>query len=785
VSKFAFPQNISLIETRAESLGVKVVVDDPETYNFEKNKNLCGVFLQTPDNLGRVKDFSSLVERIHKCDSKVIISSDLLSLTLCKPAGEMGADIAIGSNQRFGLPMGFGGPHAGYMSVKKELMRKMPGRIIGISIDNEGRSALRMALGTREQHIKREKATSNICTAQALLANLSAFYAMYHGPAGLNQIATRINSFAQYSSKKLREYGYNVLSKESEIFDTVCIQNVESDKIIAELAKKRINIRKIDEQTVCFSTNETTSVGDIDQLLSVLALFKGKEHTLKEFEQSAKYFEPISPAIVRKSKYLTQDAFNKIHSEHQMLRFLYKLQLKDISLANSMIPLGSCTMKLNPTSCMIPITWPEFGNIHPFAPQDQCEGYKIMIDDLCEHLKVVTGFDAVSLQPNSGAQGELTGLLVIRKYVGANRNIVLIPHSAHGTNPASTAMAGLNVVEVKCDKAGNVDVADPKAKADKYKDKLACLMITYPSTHGVFESSIREMIDYVHKCGGQVYMDGANMNAQCGFTSPGFIGADVCHLNLHKTFAIPHGGGGPGVGPIAVKKHLAPLLPTHPIINMGGSNSIGTVSAAPYGSASILPISWVYLRGLGKEGVIKATATAILNANYLMSRLKEHYKILFTGENGRCAHEFLIDLREFKKSGITESDVAKRLMDFGIHSPTMSFPVAGTLMTEPTESEDKGELDRFCDAMIEIRKEIQDVIDGKSDVHNNPLVNAPHCLDHVTSTEWKHPYSREKAAYPLPWVKLRGKFWPTVGRIDNVYGDKNLKLVYPDKYEQL
>lgn len=799
VSKDIFPQTLSVVNTRAKAIGVNVLVVDPLEYDFANNKDICGVLLQNPDNLGRVRDYTDLIQKIKTSGAYVAVAADILSLALVKPPGEMGADIALGSTQRFGVPMSFGGPHAAYFATRDEYKRKMPGRIIGISEDSHGHKAYRMALGTREQHIKREKATSNICTAQALLANLSCFYGIYHGPKGIEQIAQRVRCMALVIQHALKHFKYKLVTDDDMIFDTVTVDLRGFKKNSAEMqeifARHGMNIRIIDETTISVSVSECTTMGDVFELVHVFDEIYGSIDPLEkvlnlEETEEGKFQKPLPKSVQRTSPFMQQDIFTSIHSETQMLRFLYKLQQKDLSLATAMIPLGSCTMKSSGATLMAPITWPEFTEIHPFAPKDQVGGYIEMINNLNEYLKNVTGFDAISLQPNSGAQGELTGLLTIRRYyeyIGqAHRNICLIPVSAHGTNPASCVVSGLELVTVKCDAEGNVDVKDLKAKAEKHKKDLCCLMITYPSTHGVFEEKIKEIVDIIHANGGQVYMDGANMNAQCGWTSPGHIGADVCHLNLHKTFAIPHGGGGPGVGPIGVRKHLTPHLPSHPITNPDREEkSLGSVSSAHYGSAGILPIPYLYLEGLGKEGVRDATAYSILNSNYILTRLKDHYKVLFASDKGRCAHELIIDMRPFKKFGVTEEDVAKRLMDYGFHAPTMSFPVAGTLMIEPTESEDLGELDRFVDALIEIKKEILDVESGKCDKKDNPLKNAPHCLDHVTATEWKHPYSREKAAYPLPYIKARGKFWPTVGRVNNLLGDKKLIPTHPPEYKHL
>ncbi len=796
MSKDMFPQVIGLVQTRAKAIGVKVLLVDPAEFDFAANKDICGVAIQNPDNLGRVHDYTDLIHKIQGTGAFVAVSADLLSLAMVKPPGEMGADIAFGSTQRFGLGMSYGGPHAAFFATKDDFKRKMPGRIVGISKDTQGRRSYRLALGTREQHIKREKATSNICTAQALLANLSVFYGIYHGPNGLLRIAERVQKMAQIAQHTLKTFKYNLVTADDMIFDTVTVDlrgfKKNASEMLAVFENHGINLRKIDDTTVSFTINETTTLGDLQELLHVFDEINGTIEPLEKIMslENLDYVKDMPESIKRTSKFMQQDVFNAIHSETQMLRFLYKLQLKDLSLATAMIPLGSCTMKASGASMMMPMTWPEFTEIHPFVPKNQAAGYQEMISKLKDYLKHVTGFDAVTLQPNSGAQGELTGLLTIKRYFELNgqshRKVCLIPHSAHGTNPASCILAGLELVTVKCDAHGNVSLADLKAKAEQYKDTLCCLMITYPSTHGVFEEDIKRIVDVIHANGGQVYMDGANMNAQCGLTSPGYIGADACHLNLHKTFGIPHGGGGPGVGPIAVKKHLAPYLPSNLVTDPDPEGkSLGSTAAAQNGSAGILSIAFMYLETLGKEGVRSATSHAILNSNYLMTRLKSYYKVVFTGAKGRCGHEFIIDMRPFKKFGVTEEDVAKRLMDYGFHAPTMSFPVVGTLMIEPTESEDLGELDRFCDAMISIRNEIKEVETGKMDKHDNPLKNAPHCMEDVTATTWKHSYTREKAAYPLAYIKARGKFWPTVSRINNLYGDKNLITKFPSEYKYL
>ena len=799
VSKDTFPQTLAVVKTRAKAIGVNVVVADPYEFNFAENKDISGVLLQNPDNLGRVHDYTELIQKIKQSGAHVAVCADLMSLALVKPPGEMGADIAFGSTQRFGLPMSYGGPHAAYFATRDEFKRKMPGRIIGISKDLHGNRAFRMALGTREQHIKREKATSNICTAQALLANLSGFYGIYHGPKGIEEIATRIRSLTQVAQNALKHFKYQLVTLDDMIFDTVTVDlkgfKKNANEMMAIFENHGINLRKIDDATISFSINETTTIGDLYELIHVFDDVYGSIDPLEkvmnlEDLENHKYLKPLPKSVKRLSPFMQQDVFTSIHSETQMLRFLYKLQQKDLSLATAMIPLGSCTMKASGTTLMSPITWPEFTEVHPFVPKSQAAGYQEMITSLQDYLKNVTGFDAISIQPNSGAQGELTGLLTIKRYyedIGqGHRNICLIPHSAHGTNPASAILAGLNLVTVKCDASGSVCLDDIKAKAQEHKNNLCCLMITYPSTHGVFEEEIREIVNTIHEYGGQVYMDGANMNAQSGLTSPGFIGADVCHLNLHKTFAVPHGGGGPGMGPIGVRKHLTPYLPSHPVTNPDPEGkSLGSTAAAEYGSAGILPISYMYMETLGKEGVKSATAHAILTSNYLLTKLKNDYKVVFLGTKGRCAHEFIIDMRPFKKFGVTEEDVAKRLMDYGFHAPTMSFPVVGTLMIEPTESEDLGELDRFCDAMISIRNEIREIEEGKMHKLDNPLKNAPHSLDQVSGTQWKHPYTREKAAYPLPYIKARGKFWPTVSRINNLLGDRELIPTFPAEYKHL
>ncbi|EAS00676.1 glycine dehydrogenase [decarboxylating] protein (macronuclear) [Tetrahymena thermophila SB210] len=780
ISKDCFPSTISLVQTRARFLNVEVVVGDHKTYDFAANEEqLCGVLLQTPDNEGILHDFTQIFSSF-KDPKKIIkaVASDLLALTISKAPGEMGADVVVGTSQRLGVPMGYGGPAAGFLAAKDDLKRKLPGRIIGVSKDAQGNPALRMALQTREQHIKREKATSNICTAQALLANMSAMYCIYHGPKGVRDIAKRVNGFAQVLHSLLKEIGYQVKGNGNQLFDTVAISVPgKASEIVALFEKHEINIRKQNEDLISVSFDETHNLEDVQRLVEIFSAYI-KVNTSAKHIADLHLEQRIADldGNVKRTKldYMTQQVFNHYHSETEMMRYMHRLQTKDISLVHSMIPLGSCTMKLNAASQLIPVSFRGFSKIHPFTPLNQVEGYTQMLNNLKEWLKAVTKFDDVSLQPNSGATGEYAGLLVIRQYLESigqgHRNVCLIPTSAHGTNPASAIVAGLNFQPVGVVN-GFVDLKSLKEQAEKYKDNLACLMITYPSTSGIYEETIKEMIDVIHHYGGQVYMDGANMNAQSGFTSPGFLGADVCHLNLHKTFAIPHGGGGPGMGPIGVKKHLAPFLPNNPNINVSQSNT--AISSAPFGSASILPISYSYFMQLAKEGVKKSTAFAILNANYLRKRVQGHYQILYENEIKYCAHEFIIDCRPFKEYDIKEVDIAKRLMDFGFHAPTISFPVAGTMMVEPTESESKEELDRFAEALIKIRQEIQMVIDGKYSKTDNPIKNAPHTHSVLLKSEWNHPYTREEAAYPLPWVKSQGKYWPPVSRIDDPYGDRN------------
>ena len=768
VDENAFPQVIDLLKTRSEPIGIKLEIGNAASLDIT-NTDLFAVYLQNPDNNGAIKDHTAFIASAHEKEVFVVMGADLMSLLLLKSPGVMGADVVVGNSQRFGVPMGFGGPHAAFFATKEEFKRQIPGRIIGLSIDAQGKPAYRMALQTREQHIRREKATSNICTAQVLLSVMASMYAVYHGPKGLKKIAGRIQGLTQLLEKGLAEAGIKQVNK--SYFDTIKV-GVSDKKAIqqkAELAE--INFKYFNDNHIGISLDETTTIQDVESIISV---FSGNPSSVRK-ETVSEINWPSS--LVRTSNFLTHPVFNSHHSEHEMLRYIKKLENKDLSMVHSMISLGSCTMKLNATSEMIPVTWPELGGLHPFAPASQTEGYQHMIANLENWLKEITGFTGISLQPNSGAQGEYAGLMVIRAYhqnrKDDHRNIALIPASAHGTNPASAVMAGMDVVVVKSDEEGKIDVADLKAKAAQYKDNLSCLMVTYPSTHGVFEEAITHICETIHAHGGLVYMDGANMNAQVGLTSPANIGADVCHLNLHKTFCIPHGGGGPGMGPICVNDKLKPFLPGHAIVKTGGEHAITAISGAPWGSASILVISYAYIAMMGSEGLTNATKLAILNANYIKERLNGHYKILYTGTNGRCAHEMIVDCRDFKKSGVEVEDIAKRLMDYGFHAPTVSFPVAGTLMIEPTESEPKAEMDRFVDALLEIRNEIREVEEGKVDKENNVLKHAPHTDSIITADAWTRPYSRQKAAYPLAFVK-ETKFWPTVSRIDNAYGDRNL-----------
>ena len=772
VDQDTFPQTIDVIITRATPVGIEVVTGDYRTANIDNT--YFGALVQYPNDKGSVEDYRQFINHVHAADAYVVMATDLLALTLLTPPGELGADAACGSAQRFGVPLGFGGPHAAFFAVKEDFKRTIPGRIIGVSIDAQGNRALRMALQTREQHIKREKATSNICTAQALLANMAAMYAVFHGPEGLKNIAKRVTILANALSEELAADGYDVVH--NNFFDTVVIKVKDAAAIRAKAEAAQINFRYYPNNQVGIAVDETTTLSDVLDIL--LLLDQPNDHSVAGFtisEDAGLYHLPSS--LTRTSNYLTHPVFNTHHSETQMMRYIKQLENKDLSLNTSMISLGSCTMKLNAASEMIPLSWSHWSKMHPFAPKDQVQGYYQIVTELSDYLCKITAFDACSLQPNSGAQGEYAGLLVIREWHKsrnqANRNVMLIPISAHGTNPASAVMCGMKVVVVKALENGYIDVEDLKAKANQYSKDLAGIMITYPSTYGVYEETVKEITSIIHEHGGQVYMDGANMNAQVGLTAPGLIGADVCHLNLHKTFAIPHGGGGPGMGPICVKSHLAPYLPGHVTIE-NGKEATHAVSAAPFGSASILLISYAYIRMLGVTGVKAATEYAILNANYMRARLQEQFEILYLGNNGTCAHEFIIDLRPFKKSAEIEAeDVAKRLMDYGFHAPTLSFPVPGTIMIEPTESEDKAELDRFCDAMLSIREEIRTIEEGKTDKKDNPLKNAPHTQHVVISSDWSRSYSRETAAFPLPYVG-ENKFWPSVSRVNNTHGDRNL-----------
>ncbi|MEH2356164.1 aminomethyl-transferring glycine dehydrogenase [Nostoc sp.] len=790
VSRDCHPQTIDVLQTRAKPLGIKIVVGDHQTFDFDRP--IFGAVLQYPASDGTIYDYRAFIEKAHAKGALVTVAADPLSLTLLTPPGEFGADIAVGSTQRFGIPLGFGGPHAAYFATKEEYKRLVPGRIVGVSKDAQGKPALRLALQTREQHIRREKATSNICTAQVLLAVMASMYAVYHGPTGLKQIAENIHSLTVLLAEGLKRLDYSISSK--DFFDTLRVElgrrNLKD--ILAVSEQLQINLRVFDATTVGISLDETTTPEDLIDLWQIFAGTNDLPFTLEELTSSSSFHLPLS----RTSTYLTHPVFNRYHSETELLRYLHKLESKDLSLTTSMIPLGSCTMKLNATAEMIPVSWEEFGKIHPFAPASQTQGYQILFQQLEAWLAEITGFAGISLQPNAGSQGEYAGLLVIRQYHEnrgeAHRNVCLIPTSAHGTNPASAVMCGMKVVAVACDSQGNIDVDDLKKKAEKHSNELAALMVTYPSTHGVFEEPIQEICAVVHSHGGQVYMDGANMNAQVGICRPGDIGADVCHLNLHKTFCIPHGGGGPGMGPIGVASHLVPFLPGHPVVGIGdwglgtrkeetpntqspipSTQHIGAVAAAPWGSASILVISWMYIAMMGADGLTHATKVAILNANYIAKKLESYYPVLYQGKNGLVAHECILDLRSLKKSAAIEiDDVAKRLIDYGFHAPTVSWPVGGTIMVEPTESESKQELDRFCDALISIRQEIAQIEVGKVDIQDNVLKNAPHTAESLITGEWQHPYSREQAAYPAPWTR-EYKFWPAVGRIDAAFGDRN------------
>ncbi|HCE2689385.1 aminomethyl-transferring glycine dehydrogenase [Vibrio parahaemolyticus] len=774
------PQTIEVVKTRAKFIGFEVLVGSLESL---PEQDVFGALVQYPSTTGEVRDLTDIIAKAQANKTLVTVATDLLASTLLKPAGEMGADVAIGSAQRFGVPMGYGGPHAAFMATRDKHKRTMPGRVIGVSIDAKGNQALRMAMQTREQHIRREKATSNICTAQALLANMASFYAVYHGAEGLRTIARRTHHMTAILAAGLTKGGFELAH--NSFFDTITINTGEKTQdLYTKALAADINLRVLPGK-LGISLDETTTVADVEALFAVFGV--KEDVAALSTEIAGNEFAAIPEALRRTSEYLTHPVFNTYHSETQMMRYLKQLENKDFSLTHGMIPLGSCTMKLNAAAEMIPITWPEFGSIHPFAPAEQAAGYAALAKDLKEKLCEITGYDAFSLQPNSGASGEYAGLIAIQRYHESrgegHRNVCLIPSSAHGTNPATASMVSMKVVVVKCDDEGNIDIDDLAAKIEKHKDNLSSIMITYPSTHGVYEEKVKEVCEMVHSAGGQVYLDGANMNAQVGLTSPGFIGSDVSHLNLHKTFCIPHGGGGPGMGPIGVKSHLAPFLPGH--IENGVEGEDFAVSAADFGSASILPISWAYIAMMGEAGLSNATKVAILNANYVMERLRPHYPVLYRGKNGRVAHECIIDIRPLKEeTGISEEDIAKRLMDYGFHAPTMSFPVAGTLMVEPTESEDLAELNRFCDAMISIREEMTKVKNGEWPLENNPLVNAPHTQVDLSAEEWDRPYSRELGCFPSKATKS-WKYWPTVNRVDNVYGDRNLICSCPsiDNYE--
>ncbi|XP_070562534.1 glycine dehydrogenase (decarboxylating), mitochondrial-like [Ptychodera flava] len=774
------PQTQAVVNTRASSIGVEVVTADFKDMDFS-NRDFSGVLFQYPDTNGDIIDFTELVDSAHAHGALAVCATDLLALTILRPPGEFGVDIALGNSQRFGVPLNYGGPHAGFFAVKDSLKRMIPGRMVGVTRDSSGNEALRLALQTREQHIRRDKATSNICTAQALLANISAMFAVYHGPKGLKHLATRVHHGTHILAQGVKRAGHVI--ENDLFFDTLKVQcGSARDEVLARAQQKEINVRLYDDGTIGVSLDETVTETDLDDLLQVF----GSDHTAAMIAESVGDVPKgslLKSPFKRTTDYLTHPIFNTYHSESQIVRYMKILENKDVSLVHSMIPLGSCTMKLNSTTEMEPVTWKEFTNLHPFVPEDQAKGYQIMFEQLARDLCEITGYDSISFQPNSGAQGEYAGLRAIMAYLEAieqtHRKVCLIPRTAHGTNPASAQMCGMHIHPVDSDKHGNINMAHIKKLVDKHRDNLAAIMLTYPSTSGVFEEDVRELCDMIHDAGGQVYLDGANMNAQVGLCRPGDYGADVSHLNLHKTFCIPHGGGGPGMGPIGVKEHLIPFLPTHPIIAPKGTagpdaSPFGVVSAAPWGSSAILPISWTYIKMMGARGLRKASEIAILNANYMSARLEGYYKTLYRGKHGFVAHEYILDSREFKKSGVEAADIAKRLQDFGFHAPTMSWPVTGTLMIEPTESEDKAELDRYCDALIHIRHEIKDIEDGRIDAKHSPLKHAPHTMEVVTATEWDRPYTREQAAFPAAFVTPFNKVWPTCGRIDDVFGDQNL-----------
>ncbi|MDB9315658.1 aminomethyl-transferring glycine dehydrogenase [Spirulina sp. CS-785/01] len=788
VSDTCHPQTIEVLQTRAKPLGIEIIVGDHHTFNCE-NTPVFGALLQYPASHGAIYDYRDIIAQFHKIGALVTLAADPLSLTLLTPPGELGADIAVGSTQRFGVPLGYGGPHAAYFATKEKYKRQIPGRLVGVSKDKHGKPALRLALQTREQHIRRDKATSNICTAQVLLAVIASTYAVYHGAEGLKAMASHIHQLAVLLAAGLKRLNYTIDS--TPIFDTVCVGVGEAGAkaLVKAATDQGINLRLLEPGFVCISLDETTTLEDIQTLWQLFCHRDELPFTVEDLEQDEP-FGILPPPLQRQSDYLTDPVFNCHRSETELLRYLKQLENKDLSLTNSMIPLGSCTMKLNATAEMMPVTWPEFSKIHPFAPLDQTQGYQTLFQQLEDWLGELTGFAGISLQPNAGSQGEYAGLQVIRAYHEhrgeGHRNICLIPESAHGTNPASAVMSGMKVVSVKCDKQGDIDIADLQKKVEKHSEKLAALMVTYPSTHGVFEEAIRDICEIIHEHGGQVYLDGANMNAQVGLCRPGDYGADVCHLNLHKTFCIPHGGGGPGVGPIGVVDHLVPFLPGHSVIELGGDESIGAIAAAPWGSASILVISWMYIAMMGAEGLTHASKAAILNANYIAHRLDNAYPILFKGKSNLVAHECIIDVRPLRKqAGIDVSDIAKRLMDYGFHAPTMSWPVIGTMMVEPTESESLAELDRFCEAMISIREEAEAIEKGELDAEDNPLKNAPHTAESLICGDWTHPYTRETAAYPAAWLK-DNKYWTPIGRVDDAFGDRNLvcSCVGMDAYKE-
>ena len=779
-SEGCHPQTLAVVRTRAESLGLHLDVGPVDEIDWEQ-ASYGGILLQYPTTDGTFGNDHDWVRRAHEAGTQVVVATDLLALTLFKPPGDFGADIAVGSSQRFGVPLGFGGPHAAFLATREAYKRQIPGRIVGVSKDSQGRTAYRLALQTREQHIRRDRATSNICTAQVLLANVAGMYAVYHGPDGLKRMAERVRGLTVVLAEGLTRLGCRV--PDELFFDTLRVSTdvLRADRVRERAERHRFNLREFADGSFGIALDETTTMDDVETLWKTFSKDGQVWFTAKELAETCSVSLPA--LFARMTPFLTHEVFHRYHSEHELLRYMHRLQSRDLSLVHSMIPLGSCTMKLNATVEMIPVTWPEFSRVHPFAPVNQTEGYTRLFRELETWLSEITGYSAVSLQPNAGSQGEYAGLLVIRAYHESrgqgHRNRCLIPASAHGTNPASAVIAGLNVVPVACDERGNIDLVDLRAKADRHHDTLAALMVTYPSTHGVFEETIREVCRIVHEHGGQVYMDGANMNAMVGLCRPADVGADVCHLNLHKTFCIPHGGGGPGMGPIATAAHLAPFLPGHPVRDTGGERGIGPVAAAPHGSPSILPISWAFIALMGAKGLIRATSVAVLNANYMAKRLEKDFPILYTGTGGLCAHEFILDLRPFKKSaGVEVEDVAKRLMDYGFHAPTISWPVAGTMMIEPTESESKSELDQYCDALLTIRKEIADVEEGRLPRDDNPLKRAPHTIEDVTKPDWHRPYGRDRAAFPVPWLR-DSKFWPSVSRVDSAYGDRHVVCTCP------